>query len=90
MNRLLFTLTAFVCACAVAANACAQDDIPKEITTPDHAQSKIGDLDFRDGYPSRETASKIRDELDYLHGVEAFALHFPSIVFFSCLGLTLM
>ena len=72
MNRLLFTFTAFVCACVVAANACAQDDIPREITTPDHVQSKLGDLNFRDGYPTQETANKIRDELDYLHGVEAF------------------
>ena len=72
MNRLFFTLTAFICAFAVAANACAQDGIPKEITTPDHVQSKLGDLDFKDGYPTRETANKIRDELDYLHGVEAF------------------
>ena len=46
--------------------------IPGSITTPDRVESKIGPLQFRDGYPTAETAAKIRDELDYLHGVEAF------------------
>jgi hypothetical protein len=55
--------------------AVAQDwktEIPKEVTTPDRVQSKLGDLEFKDGYPTRETASKVRDELDYINGVNAF------------------
>ncbi len=72
MYRLIFALTAFTCALAVASNACAQEGIPKEITTPDHVQSKLGDLGFQDGYPTQETANKIRDELDYIYGVSAF------------------
>lgn len=47
-------------------------EIPASITTPDRVESKIGTLLFRDGYPTGETAAKIRDELDYLHGVQAF------------------
>lgn len=53
----------------------AQDwktDIPDFLTTPDKVESKIGTLEFQDGYPIGGTAEKIRDELDYLHGVEAF------------------
>jgi len=46
--------------------------IPASITTPDTVESRIGTLQFKDGYPTEETAAKIRDELDYLHGVEAF------------------
>jgi hypothetical protein len=46
--------------------------IPASITTPDRVETKIGTLEFKDGYPTGETASKIRDELDYLHGVDAF------------------
>lgn len=46
--------------------------IPPSITTPDKIESKIGTLQFKDGYPIGDTAEKIRDELDYLHGVEAF------------------
>jgi hypothetical protein len=32
----------------------------------------MGALEFTDGYPTGETAEKLRDHLDYLHGVEAF------------------
>jgi hypothetical protein len=46
--------------------------IPPSITTPDKVESKIGTLRFKDGYPVGDTAAKLRDELDYLHGVEAF------------------
>lgn len=31
-----------------------------------------GALEFTDGYPTRETAARLRDHIDYLHGVEAF------------------
>ncbi|MHC4912197.1 MAG: DUF1254 domain-containing protein, partial [Planctomycetota bacterium] len=47
-------------------------EVPKSITTPDKVETRLGTLEFKDGYPARETAAKIRDELDYLHGVEAF------------------
>ena len=48
-------------------------DIPPAITTPDKVESpRLGTLRFDDGYPTKDTADKIRDELDYLHGVEAF------------------
>jgi hypothetical protein len=47
-------------------------EIPAFLTTPDKVESKIGTLQFNDGYPTGEAAAKIRDELDYLHGVEAF------------------
>ena len=49
-----------------------QTKIPAFLTTPDKVESRIGSLQFKDGYPTREAAAKIRDELDYLHGVEAF------------------
>ena len=47
-------------------------EVPAFLTTPDRVESRIGSLEFNDGYPTGETAAKIRDELDYLHGVEAF------------------
>jgi len=49
-----------------------QTKVPASITTPDKIESKIGTLQFKDGYPIGDTAAKIRDELDYLHGVESF------------------
>ena len=45
--------------------------VPRSITTPDVVQSKIGRLEFADGYPTAETASRLRDELNF-NGVQAF------------------
>ncbi|WP_213004659.1 DUF1254 domain-containing protein [Paractinoplanes toevensis] len=46
--------------------------MPPAITTPATQKSEIGTLEFTDGYPTRETAAKLRDHLDYLHGVDTF------------------
>ena len=46
--------------------------VPSAITTPATQDVGIGTLEFTDGYPTVETAAKLRDHLDYLHGVEAF------------------
>jgi hypothetical protein len=46
--------------------------VPSSITTAPTVETGIGALEFTDGYPTRETATKLRDHLDYLHGVEAF------------------
>ena len=46
--------------------------VPSQITTPSRVKTAIGALEFTDGYPTRETAAKLRDQLDYLHGVETF------------------
>jgi len=46
--------------------------VPAAVTTPSRVQAGIGTLEFSDGYPTRETADRLRDHLDYLHGVEAF------------------
>src|SRR5688572_530193 len=46
--------------------------VPAAITTPSSVETGIGTLEFTDGYPQRETAAKLRDHLDYLHGVETF------------------
>ncbi len=73
MKSMKFTV--ICCVIMQASVALAQDwktDIPKSITTPDKIESKIGTLKFKDGYPVGDTAAKVRDELDYLHGVEAF------------------
>jgi hypothetical protein len=46
--------------------------VPDAITTASKVKAAIGTLDFTDGYPTAETADKLRDHLDYLHGVETF------------------
>jgi hypothetical protein len=44
--------------------------VPTQITTPSRVEAGIGTLEFVDGYPTAGTADKLRDHLDYLHGVE--------------------
>ena len=47
-------------------------DIPPEITTPDRIETRIGTLEYKDGAPSKSTVDKVYDNLDFMHGVEAF------------------
>jgi hypothetical protein len=62
-----------VAATLIAGSAQAKPTkVPESVTTPDVVETRIGNLHFKDGYPTGDTATIIRDELDYLHGVEAF------------------
>ncbi len=56
----------------VSATAQVSQEVLDSISTPDQVETKIGTLQFKDGYPVGDTAVKIQDELDYIHGVEAF------------------
>jgi hypothetical protein len=47
-------------------------DIPESITTPDKVKTRIGTLEFFDGFPTEATAQSLFDNLDFLRGVEAF------------------
>ena len=40
--------------------------------TPDHVESRLGTLEFKDGAPSDATAATLYDNLDFMHGVQAF------------------
>jgi hypothetical protein len=44
----------------------------ESISTPDLVQSQIGSLEFKDGAPSKDTVARVYDNLDLMHGVEAF------------------
>ncbi len=46
--------------------------IPSQITTPDHLETRIGTLNFVDGFPDEPTAQKAYDTLDFQRGVDAF------------------
>ena len=46
--------------------------IPAEITTPSKVETRIGELNFFDGVPTKETARKAYDELDFMRGIETF------------------
>ncbi len=45
---------------------------PPSILTPDVAKTRLGTLEFFDGFPSAETVEKVYDHLDFMRGVRAF------------------
>jgi hypothetical protein len=51
--------------------------IPPSITTPDKVETRIGTLNFFDGIPTEETASKVYDQLDFSRGIEVFLNGIP-------------
>lgn len=54
-------------------------DIPESVTTPDKLHTDLlGDLDFFDGMPSKETVKKAYDFLDLSRGSEAFLNGIPA------------
>lgn len=46
--------------------------IPQEITTPDSVETRLGILRFFDGLPDQATVQTLYDNLDFMHGVEAY------------------
>jgi hypothetical protein len=71
----LVALAALCLAACFVGSVFAEEDptpIPGEITTPDRVETRVGPLEFKGGFPLAATGAKVRDELDYLHGVEAF------------------
>ena len=49
----------------------------ESISTPDRIESRLGTLEFDDGAPTDATAALLYDNLDFMHGVEAFINSFP-------------
>ena len=53
-------------------------DIPPAITIPDSVDTRLGTLQFRDGFPDDATVQKVYDNLDFQHGVQAFLTAMPA------------
>jgi len=53
-------------------------DIPVGITTPDRVDTRIGTLEFFDGFPTDETVKLVYDNLDFMRGIEAFLTAMPA------------
>jgi hypothetical protein len=49
-----------------------QDRTLASLQTPDHVESRLGSLAFRDGAPAAETAEALFDHLTFIRGVDAF------------------
>ena len=56
----------------VATPTTISPEVMAAISTPPTLESSLGTLAFVDGIPSADTASKIYDYLDLMHGVEVF------------------
>jgi hypothetical protein len=72
-----FILPAAAVACAMLAvpymaTAQTAPAIPPSISTPDKVESRIGTLEFKDGAPSKATAEKVYDNLDFTFALRAF------------------
>ena len=52
-------------------------EIPAEIMTPDAVDTRIGRLEFFDGFPTQATTRTVYDHLDFLRGVEVFLNFVP-------------
>ena len=52
-------------------------DIPAAITTPDKVETRLGTLNFFDGFPDDATVEKVYDNLDFERGVQAFLTAMP-------------
>ncbi len=47
-------------------------EVMPSISTPDTVASRLGELSFVDGAPTRETSSLLYDHLVFIHAVQAF------------------
>ena len=61
-------------------------NVPDSVTTPDKVQTELlGDLEFFDGMPSKETVKKAYDFLDLARGAEAFLNGIPAASVYAIL-----
>ena len=50
----------------------ASAETPPSLVTPDKVESRLGTLEFKDGVPSKATAEKVYDNLDFTYAFRAF------------------
>ncbi|MHC4181354.1 MAG: DUF1254 domain-containing protein, partial [Planctomycetota bacterium] len=53
-------------------------DIPAAVTTPHRVETRIGTLEFVDGFPTEKTVKLVYDNLDLMRGIEAFLTAMPA------------
>lgn len=54
-------------------------DIPPSLVTPNTVETRIGTLNFTDGFPDEATAAKVYDNLDFQRGVQAYLAALPAV-----------
>lgn len=53
--------------------------IPPGVAIPDRVHTRLGELHFKDGFPTKETADKLYDNLDFQRAVQAYLLAIPPV-----------
>ncbi len=53
-------------------------DVPDNVLIPDEVDTRLGTLKFFDGVPTKETAAKVWDQLDFQRAVESMILTTPA------------
>ncbi len=49
-----------------------RSSVPESILTPDRVETRIGTLQFVDGFPTADTVKRVYDNLDFIRGVDTF------------------
>jgi hypothetical protein len=49
-----------------------QTPIPPGVAIPDKVETRLGTLNFFDGFPDDATVEKLYDNLDFQHAVQAY------------------
>jgi len=60
------------CATSPATAQSTTSAIPPSLVTPDKVETRIGTLEFKNGAPTKESAEKVYDNLDFTHAYSAF------------------
>jgi len=63
----------------LSALAQVSEQTMQSISTPDKVDSRLGPLEFKDGAPSKATADKLYDNIDFIHAYEAFVNTFQGV-----------
>lgn len=54
-------------------------EIPDGIAIPDKVETRLGTLNFQDGFPDDATVEKLYDNLDFQRAVQAYLLAIPAV-----------
>lgn len=54
-------------------------DMPPSVITPDKVETRLGTLNFFDGFPDDATVDKVYDNLDFQRGVQAYLTGLPAV-----------
>jgi hypothetical protein len=84
INKFSILLLLSTRAVLFGSNALAQKaDVPKFIPTANSVETRIGKLEFKQGFPTEETKRKVFDEIDYQRAVQAYLWAYPAVSFQS-------